>query len=45
MSQFGIHLPHSTLDTSPEIYPSSILIYQVINGYTELAFEHVLAIQ
>jgi len=41
MPQLGIYLPHSTLDTSHKIYSSSILIYQPINGYTELAFEHV----
>src|SRR5580700_11375670 len=39
--QFGTQLPHSTLDTSLQIYFSSIPICEPVNGYTEFAFEHV----
>jgi hypothetical protein len=41
LSHSGTYLPYSTLDTPLEFCASSILIYEAINGYTELAFELV----
>ncbi len=42
--RFGTYLSHSILDTPLEFWFSCVVLYEPANGYTELAFEVVLAL-